>query len=115
MSKSKVSLPIRTEKKLKKAVRKGVLHTPSPSIENDTKKPSVLSSFVAKVKNVFQPKQKNKFKQASNPAEFRGKQKTPQSAHVEGKRWVKTLKKQTAAKNILSRRKETKKTLKTKP
>lgn len=108
MNKSRSQLPVRIRKKMDKNVRSGILHPEPLFVADDTKKTTLLSSRGDKLKKEIQEKQKKSLKRAVPSSEFSGKQATPQGLHVEGKRWIKTLKKQTAAKNKVLVRKETK-------
>jgi hypothetical protein len=122
MNKSKQPMPVRARKKMKKELRSAA-GLPDSVLQTDRNTPKALLSRLP-------PKQRKKEESVlksfeKNVAIKKAKQKAPHSkrtntgmidvkspphiVHVEGKRWIKTLGKQTQAKRKVQTRQMTKK------
>ena len=122
MNKSKQSMPIRLRKKMKKELRASA-NQPDTVLKSDRSTPkALLSRLPPKIRKkeeaVLKSFEKNiAIKKAKQKAPHSKRTNTglidvqspPQIVHIEGKRWVKTLGKQTAAKRKVMTRQMTKK------
>jgi hypothetical protein len=122
MNKSKRPMTAQLRKKMKKEVRSGALQ-PEPTLRSDTiKAGDLLSSLRPKAqkkgkaalksieKNLSEKKKKKSARHSRRATAATVDAKSaPQSVHIEGKRWIKSLKQQTSAKRKVMTRQMTKK------
>ena len=122
MNKPKHQMTVQLRKKMKKEVRTAV-QQPEPILKSDTiKAANLLSRLPAKTqkkdkaalksfkKNMAEKKVKRTAKHSRRATSATVDAKSaPQIVHMEGKRWVKTLKTQTSAKRKVMTRQMTKK------
>lgn len=115
-------MPAKLRKKMNKEIRSGV-PTPESRISSDNiKAEQLLSRYPAKIRkkdlsilksfekivDIKKKKKTAKHSKRTTPGTIPS-DSTPKNIHIEGKRWIKTLQKQTLAKNkIINRRKGSK-------
>jgi len=119
MNKSKLSMPAKLRKKMNKEIRSGVPTPESRVTSDDIKAGQLLSRYPAKIQKkdlsllksfekIMDVKKKKKLAKHSKRTTpgMVPSGSAPKNIHVEGRRWIKTLGKQTLAKNkIMNRRK----------